>query len=134
MKKSEIGMLTHSEITRGIDSDTPLDLWQAEADAWTIRLCSDLSREKLGAGNWPTFHFFKGPGLKGEPPSVSDLIFSVASDCSFLECEPEEIDYATGKKIEHNGKKMTILFGYQLWEKIKQYTEEEIQEAFGEFS
>lgn len=135
MKTDDFGMLTHSEIERGVD--LPLQEqteWQRKADGWTIRLCSDLSKDYYGPGVWPEFHFWKGAGHKGEPPTVADLIYSVAMDCSYLESEPEEVTYPVGKAIEHNEQKMRRLFGVVSWERIKRYSEEEIQEAFGAFS
>ena len=125
------GMLTHSSIDRGVD--LPLSAqsdWQRKADGWTISLASDLTEP----GIWPTFHYWKGVGHKGEPPTVADLIYSVVSDCSYLESEPEEVSYPTGKAIEHSERKMIALFGFQFWQVIKAYSEEEIETAFGEFS
>lgn len=132
---NEIGMLNHAEISYGVDLPlSELSDWQREADGWTIRLASTISSEHYGPGVWPEFHFWKGKGHKGEPPTVADLIQSVASDCSYLESEPEQVSYPTGKAIEHNQSKMRRLFGHQLWERIKSYSEEEIEEAFGPFS
>ena len=140
---NEIGMLTQSRITAGVDLPlSQLDDWQQKAQGWTIELCSTLTTEqqlevggtKTSSGIWPTFHYWKGSAHKGEPPTVADLIHSVASDCSYLESEPEQVDYPTGKAIEHNERKMRRLFGYQLWERIKAYDEDEIQAAFGRFS
>ena len=132
---NEIGMLNHSEITRGVDlPQSELTDWQREADGWTIRLASTISSEPYGPGVWPEFHFWKGSGHQGKPPTVADLIHSVAIDCNYLEDEPKELDYPTGKAIEHNQSKMRRLFGHQLWERIKRYDEEEIEEAFGPFS
>ena len=137
MELTEIGMLTHSEIVCGLEPHIPaseLDEWQRKATAWTIRLCSDLSAEHYGPGNWPAFHFWKGEAHGGTPPTVSDLVYSVASDSNYLESEPEEISYQVGKKIEHNEQKMRRLFGHQMWERIKAYDEDEMQAAFGAFS
>ena len=133
----QIGMLTQSRIIYGVDL-TPeemrkLDKWQREADGWTIELCSTNTTEQQ-PGIWPAFHFWKGPGHHGEPPTVSDLIHSVASDCNYLASEPDQLTYEVGKRIEHNERKMRKLFGHQLWERIKAYSEEEIEEAFGPFS
>ena len=134
---NEIGMLTDSHITYGVDL-TPeemrkLSKWQQEADGWTIELCSTNTTEQQ-PGIWPAFHYWKGPGHNGKPPTVSDLIQSVAADANYLESEPEEVTYPTGKQIEHNERKMRKLFGHQLWERIKAYSDEEIEEAFGPFS
>ena len=132
----EIGMLTHSEITAGVDIPfSELDAWKQEAQGWTIRLCSDLSSEYYGPGNWPAFHYWKGPGHKGKPPTVADLIASLIADAAMLRDCPEELDYPTGKAIEHNVAKCHRLFGFQFWEqRISHYSEEEITEAFGEMS
>ena len=106
MGSNEIGMLTHSEIRRGVDlKPSELDDWQKKADGWTITLCSDLSAEHFGPGVWPEFHFWKGRGHNGEPPTVADLIYSIANDCSFLESEPDQVTYEVGKRIEHNENK-----------------------------
>ena len=135
MELHEIGMLTHSEIRRGVDlKPSELDEWQKKADGWTIRLCSDISAEHFGPGVWPEFHFWKGRGHNGEPPTVADLIYSIASDCSFLESEPDQVTYEVGKRIEHNENKMRKLFGHQMWERIKAYDDDELQTAFGKFS
>ena len=133
----KIGMLTDSQITYGVDL-TPEELrklskWQKEADGWTIELRSvDVTDQE--PDEWHSFNYWKGPGHHGEPPTVSDLIQSVAADCNYLESEPEELTYPMGKQIEHNERKMRLLFGHQLWERIKTYSDEEIEEAFGPFS
>ena len=127
-------MLTQSRIIAGVDVPaSKLDDWQQKAQGWTIELCSTLTTEQQ-PGIWPTFHYWKGEAHKGEPPTVADLIWSVACDCSYLESEPEQVDYPTGKAIEHNERKMRLLFGHQLWERIKAYDEDELQAAFGRFS
>lgn len=127
------GYLRDSRVLRGVD--VPIDEqseWQLSADGWTIELCSSLTTESQ-PGVWPAFHYWKGKGHKGKAPTVSDLVFSVASDCSYLESEPEEVSWVMGCQIKHNEQKMQLLFG-ELWEEIKGYSEEEIEEAFGEFS
>ena len=129
------GMLTHSQIVHGVDLPlSELSDWQRSADGWTIRLCSTISADYFGPGNWPEFHYWKGSAHNGEPPTVADLIYSVAMDSSMLESEPEQINYPTGKAIEHNENKMRKLFGCAYWERIKEFSEEEIEEAFGAFS
>jgi len=134
---NEIGMLTDSHITYGVDL-TPeemrkLSKWQQEADGWTIELCSTNTTEQQ-PGIWPAFHYWKGPGHNGKPPTVSDLIQSVAADCNYLESEPEELTYPTGKQIEANEAKMRALFGDSQWERIKAYDDDEIEACFGPFS
>ena len=128
-----IGLLTQSRVLAGVDLQwSELTDWQKKADGWTIELCSTLTTESQ-PGVWPAFHYWKGKGCKGEPPTVSDLISSVVSDCLYLESEPEEVSYRVGCQIKHNEQKMQLLFG-DFWEDIKGYSEEEITEAFGEFS
>lgn len=135
MTTTTAGMLTHSEIHYGVDLPlSELSDWQREAHGWTISLASTLSAEHYGPGVWPEFHYWKGKGHHGEPPTVADLIWAIASDCNYLDDEPDQLDYPTGKAIEHNQSKMRRLFGHQLWERIKRYSEEEIEEAFGPFS
>lgn len=132
---TETGMLTHSKISRGVNLPlSELLDWQRRADGWTIQLASTLSQERLGADNWLEFYFWKGFLHNGEPPTVADLIQSIASDCNYLESEPESVSYQIGKAIEHNESKMCQLFGHQLWERIKGYSDEEIEETFGPFS
>lgn len=129
------GMLTHSDIRHGVDlPPSELSDWQRRADGWTIRLASTLSTEHYGPGVWPEFHYWKGEGHHGEPPTVADLIWSVASDCNYLDSEPDQVSYLTGKAIEHNQRKMRRLFGHAYWERIKAFSEEEVEEAFGPFS
>lgn len=134
MTTTTTGMLTNSRVIRGVDvpQDGQSD-WQLQADGWTIELCSTLTTESQ-PGAWPAFHYWKGKGHKGVAPTVSDLIYSVASDCSYLESEPEEVSWAMGCQIRHNEHKMQRLFGAAHWNRIKGYSEEEIQEAFGAFS
>ena len=128
MTTTETGMLTHSDIRRGVDLPcSELSDWQREADGWTITLASSICPEH-------EFHYWKGTAHKGNPPTVADLIQSVASDSNYLDDVPEELNYRTGKAIEHNDRKMRALFGHQLWERIRRYSAEEIEEAFGAFS
>lgn len=130
-----IGMLTHSRIIRGVDlAPSELSPWQQDADGWTVELASTLSEKRFGAGNWCAFHFWKGKGHKGQAPTVTDLIYSIAADANYLESEPEEVSYVTGKQIEHNVRKMQALFGVAYWNRIRAMEEEELTEAFGPFS
>ena len=64
------------------------------------------------------------------PPEAGDIMAKEQD----VESEPEEVSYPTGKAIEHSERKMIALFGFQFWQVIKAYSEEEIQTAFGEFS
>ena len=134
MTTTTAGMLTDSRVIRGVDvpQDEQSD-WQLQADGWTIELCSTLTTESQ-PGVWPAFHYWKGKGHKGAAPTVSDLIYSVASDCNYLESEPEEVSWTMGCQIKHNEQKMQRLFGVAYWERIKGYSEEEIEEVFGAFS
>ena len=133
----KIGMLTDSQITYGVDL-TPEELrnlskWQKEADGWTIELRSvDVTKQE--ADEWHSFNYWKGPGHHGEPPTVSDLIQSVAADSNYLWSEPEELTYPMGKQIEANEAKMRALFGSSQWERIKAYDDDEIAACFGPFS
>jgi len=129
------GMLTQSRIIRGVDlALSELSPWQQKADGWTVELASTLSEQRLGAGNWCSFHFWKGKGHKGQAPTVADLIQAVAADANYLESEPEEVSYVTGKQIEHNVRKMQTLFGVAYWNRIRSMEKEELTEAFGPFS
>jgi len=128
-----IGVMTQSRVMRGVDlAEEKLSDWQKGADGWTIELCSDLT-SKIQPGVWPAFHYWKGRGHQGKAPTVADLVWSVVSDCQYLEDCGDEVTWPVGCQIEHNARKMQLLFG-DLWEEIKGYGEEEVQEAFGEFS
>ena len=133
MATREIGMLTQSQVLRGVEiEEKELSEWQKDSDGWTIKLCSTLTTESQ-PGVWPAFHYWKGKGHKGKAPTVADLVWSVVSDCQYLESEGDEVTWPVGCQIKHNEQKMQLLFG-ELWDEIKGYGEDEIEEAFGAFS
>lgn len=117
--------LTASAVTYGNDADwSDLTEWQRDADGWTISLTND-------EGESEEFYFWTGQGLRGKgEPTVADLVQCLIGDARFLEDEPDEVNYATGKAIEAQTEKAMRLFGRDYWFRLMEMSEEEIKEIF----
>ena len=111
--------LSDVSISYGVDIETP-EAMQG-MDPWTVTLTTEHGSE--------SFPYFMGKGHHGAEPEVPDVICSLVSDASFLECEPEECSYPVGKAIEANNQKMAALFG-SYWETLQAMDEDEIRAVF----
>jgi len=116
---STAAYLSDVEISYGVDSDIPQAM--QGMDPWTVTLITEHGSE--------SFSYFVGKGHKGAEPEVPDVIYSLVSDASFLESEPDQVTYETGKAIEANNAKLAHLFG-SYWETLRYMDEDEIREVF----
>ena len=116
---STAAYLSDASISYGVESDIP-EAMQG-MDPWTVTLTTEHGSE--------SFPYFMGKGHNGAEPEVPDVICSLVSDASFLECEPEECSYTVGKAIEANNRKMAHLFG-SYWETLQAMDEDEIRAVF----
>ena len=116
---STAAYLSDVEISYGVDSDIPQAM--QGMDPWTVTLITEHGSE--------SFPYFMGKGHNGAEPEVPDVICSLVSDASYLECEPDQVTYETGKVIEANNAKLAHLFG-SYWETLRRMDEDEIREVF----
>ena len=110
--------LSDVSISYGVD-EIPSNM--KDMDPWTVTLTTEYGSE--------SFPFFLGKGHHGAEPEGPDVIYSLVSDASFLESEPEEVSYPVGKAIEANSRKMAHLFG-SYWETLQAMDEDEIRAVF----
>jgi len=116
---STAAYLSDVQISYGVDADVPEPM--QFMDPWTVTLTTEHGSE--------SFPYFMGKGHNGAEPEVADLIYSLVSDASYLECEPDQVTYETGKVIEANNAKLAHLFG-SYWGTLQQMDEDEIREVF----
>ena len=116
---STAAYLSDVEISYGVDTDIPQAM--QGMDPWTVTLITEHGSE--------SFPFFMGRGHNGAEPEVPDVICSLVSDASYLESEPDQVTYETGKLIEANNAKLAHLFG-SYWETLRRMDEDEIREVF----
>ena len=116
---STAAYLSDVEISYGVDSDIPQAM--QGMDPWTVTL--------ITAHGSASFPYFMGRGHNGAEPEVPDVICCLVSEASYLECEPDQVTYETGKLIEANNAKLAHLFG-SYWETLRYMDEDEIREVF----
>jgi len=116
---STAAYLSDAQISYGVDTDIPQAM--QSMDPWTVTLTTEHGSE--------SFPYFMGRGHNGAEPKVADLIYSLVSDASYLECEPDQVTYETGKAIEANNAKLAHLFG-SYWGTLQQMDEDQIREIF----
>lgn len=120
---TETNCLIASAVTYGNDADwSDLSDWQRKANPWTITLTNSEHHVE-------SFYFWTGVGLT-EEPSVADLINCLVSDSLYLQDEPEELTYASGKAIEVQTEKAIRLFGRDYWFHLVELNEEERSALF----